>query len=308
MIGYVARRLVICAVTLFIVVSATWLLTQALPGTPFNDERLPEEVRATLFAQYGLDDPLPVQYARYMGNVAQGDLGNSFYFNNRPVTDVLMSRLPISAFLGIQALVIGVPVGIALGAVAALRRNTPVDSLVMFVAVMGIAVPSIVLAPLAQYVLGLRLGLFPIAFWESWWHSVLPSLVLASSVMAVVARYTRTEMLDVLGQEYVNLAKSKGVGKLVVIYRHVLRNSMIPLITIIVPLTAALITGTLIVEQVFALPGIGEQFVTAIFVNDYTMIMGTTILFATLFVLSYLVQDVLYSVVDPRIRLTGGGE
>jgi oligopeptide transport system permease protein len=175
-------------------------------------------------------------------------------------------------------------------------------------AVLGVSVPDFVIAPLAQYWLGLKLGIFPIAFFDSWWHSVLPSLVLSAIIAAVVATFTRTEMLEVLGQDYVTLAKSKGLSRLAIIVRHVLRNSMIPIVTIMLPLTAAIVTGTLIIETIFSIPGMGEQFVRSIFDKDFPVIMGTTILFSVFFVAAYLIQDILYGMIDPRIRVGGHRE
>ena len=309
MLKYILKRLVNALVVLFIIATVTWFLMQLLPGSPIqNAEKLTNAQEAQIAAQYDLDKPLPVQYALYMVGMARGDLGNSFQYGDKPVTEVIMERLPVSAFLGTQAVVIGLVVGLVLGIVSALKQNTIWDSGAAFIAVLGVSVPDLVLAPLAQYWLGLKLGIFPIAFFDSWWHSVLPSLVLANVIAAVIATYTRTEMLEVLGQDYVTLAKSKGLGRLAIVVRHVLRNSMIPLITILVPLTAALVTGTLIVETVFSIPGIGEQFVRSIFDKDFPVIMGTTMLFSVFFVASYLIQDVLYGIIDPRIRVAGSGE
>jgi len=309
MLKYILKRLVNALVVLFIIATTTWFLMQLLPGSPIqNAEKLTNAQEAQIAAQYDLDKPLPVQYALYMVGMARGDLGNSFQYGDKPVTEVIMERLPVSAFLGTQAVVIGLAVGLVLGIVSALKQNTIWDSGAAFIAVLGVSVPDLVLAPLAQYWLGLKLGIFPIAFFDSWWHSVLPSLVLANVIAAVIATYTRTEMLEVLGQDYVTLAKSKGLGRLAIVVRHVLRNSMIPLITILVPLTAALVTGTLIVETVFSIPGIGEQFVRSIFDKDFPVIMGTTMLFSVFFVASYLIQDVLYGIIDPRIRVAGSRE
>ncbi|MBM7790223.1 ABC transporter permease [Tenggerimyces flavus] len=305
MLRYTVKRLLNAVVILFVIITITWLLMQFLPGSPFNDQRLTEQARAQLEAKYGLNEPLLVQYTTYLWNVIQGDLGNSYFLNGRPVTAIILDRLPVSAFLGLQGIVAGTIGGIALGAISAMRHNTVWDRLSTLVSVLGISVPIFVLAPLLQYWIAFKWGLLPIAFFESWAHSVLPSLVLGIYVAAVVATYTRTEMLEVLNQDYVTLARSKGLGGFHVMTRHVLRNSMVPLITIIVPLAAALLTGTLVIERVFAIPGIGEQFVRSITVNDYSMIVGTTILFSIFFVTAYLVQDLLYGVVDPRIRVAG---
>lgn len=309
MLKYALKRLVNALVVLFIICTVTWFLMQLLPGSPIqNAEKLTDEQEAQVEAQYNLDKPLPVQYALYMAGIARGDLGNSYLYGGKPVTDIIMERLPVSAFLGTQAIVIGLLVGLPLGILGALKQNTIWDSGAAFLAVLGVSVPDFVIAPLAQYWLGLKLGIFPIAFFESWWHSVLPSLVLSAIIAAVVATFTRTEMLEVLGQDYVTLAKSKGLSRLAVIVRHVLRNSMIPIVTIMLPLTAAIVTGTLIIETIFSIPGLGEQFVRSIFDKDFPVIMGTTILFSVFFVTAYLVQDILYGLIDPRIRVGGHRE
>jgi oligopeptide transport system permease protein len=309
MLRFALKRLINALVVLFLIATVTWFLMQLLPGSPIqNAEKLTNEQEAQVAAQYDLDKPLLVQYALYMGKMATGDLGNSYLYAGKPVTDVIFERLPVSAFLGTQAIIVGLVTGLVLGIVSALKQNTIWDSGAAFLAVLGVSVPDLVLAPLAQYWLGLKLGIFPIAFFESWWHSVLPSLVLATVISAVVATYTRTEMLEVMGQDYVTLAKAKGLSRLAVVLRHVIRNSLIPLITILVPLTAALVTGTLIVETVFSIPGIGEQFVRSIFDKDFPVIMGTTMLFAVFFVGSYFIQDILYGIIDPRIRVAGNRE
>src|ERR671910_597482 len=306
MLKYTLKRLVNAVVVLFIITTVTWFLMQLLPGTPIqNPEKLTPEQEAQVEEQYNLDKPLPVQYALYMTGLVRGDLGNSYLYGGTPVTSIILDRLPVSMFLGTQAIVVGLVVGLFLGIIGALKQNTIWDSGTAFLAVLGVSVPDLVLAPLAQYWLGLKLGIFPIAFFESYWHSVLPSLVLATIISAVVGTFTRTEMLEVMSQDYVTLAKAKGLSKSAVVLKHVLRNSLIPIITILVPLAAALVTGTLIVETVFSIPGIGEQFVRSIFDKDFPVIMGTTMLFAVFFVASYLIQDILYGIVDPRIRVAG---
>jgi oligopeptide transport system permease protein len=308
MIRYVARRIVYMFIALFIIVSITFFISKALPGDPFSDPKLTPQTRQQLYEKYGLDEPLYVQYAKYMANVAQGDLGNSFFYNSRPVTQMILVRLPVSAFIGIQAVIFGLVLGMVLGIVAALWHNTIWDTLAVVVAILGIAVPSFVLAPVLQYWLGLKLGWFPVAFFESWIYSVLPSLALSVFVVSTVARFMRTEMLEVINQDYITLARAKGLSGLAVIVRHVLRNAMIPLVTVLAPLTIYIITGSLVIEQVFAVPGIGDQFVQSVVVNDYSMILGTTIFFSVLFIVALLIQDILYGIIDPRIRVAGAKE
>ena len=300
--------MVLMVITLFVIVSVTFFISKMLPGTPFADDKLTPQIRQQLFEKYGLDEPLLVQYGKYILNVARGDLGNSFYFESRPVLQMILERAPVSAFVGIQAVVFGLVLGLVLGIVSALRHNSIWDTVAVVVAVLGVSVPTFVLGPILQYWLGVKLEWFPIAFFESWWHSVLPSLALSVFVVSTVARFVRSEMLEVLGQDYITLAKAKGLSGLAVIGRHVMRNAMIPLITVLAPLTVYLITGTLVVEQIFAVPGIGEQFVESVRVNDYSMILGTTIFFSVFFILALLIQDLLYGVIDPRIRISGAKE
>ena len=307
MLKYTLKRLVNAFVVLFIITTATWFLMQLLPGSPIqNAEKLTAEQEAQVADQYNLDKPLPVQYALYMTGLAPWGSRQlvSLRGEARDAASSWSGCLS-PLFLGTQAIIVGLVVGLFLGIVSALKQNSIWDSGAAFLAVLGVSVPDFVLAPLAQYWLGLKLGIFPIAFFESWWHSVLPSLVLSTIIAAVIATFTRTEMLEVLGQDYVTLAKAKGLSRLAVVLKHVLRNSMIPLVTIMLPLTAALVTGTLIVETVFSIPGLGEQFVRSIFEKDFPIIMGTTILFSVFFVASYLIQDILYGIIDPRIRVAG---
>ena len=308
MIRYVARRVAYMLVALFVIATVTFFISKLLPGSPFANPKLTPHIRQMLEEKYGLDEPVYVQYVKYMLNVAQGDLGNSFFFESRPVTQMILKGLPVSAFIGIQAVIFGLVVGLVLGIVAALRHNTVWDTLAVVIAVLGVSAPSFILGPLLQYWLGVKLGLFPIAFFESWWHSVLPSLALAVFVISTVARFIRSEMLEVMGQDYTTLARAKGLSGLAVIVRHVLRNSLIPLVTVMAPLTIYIITGSLVVEQIFAVPGIGEQFVTSIFVSDYSMILGTTLFFSVLFIFALLIQDIMYGIIDPRIRVSGAKE
>jgi oligopeptide transport system permease protein len=305
MLRYTARRLVLMFVTLFVIISITFFISKLLPGTPFADDKLTPQTREVLFEKYGLNEPVYVQYAKYMLNVAQGDLGNSFYFESRPVLQVILDGAPVSAFLGVQAVAFGLVSGLVLGIVSALRHNSVWDTVAVIIAVLGVSVPSFVLGPILQYWLAVRFQIFPVAFFDSWLHSVLPSLALSVFVISTVARFVRSEMLEVLGQDYITLARSKGLTGLAVIVRHVLRNAMIPLVTVLAPLTVYLITGSLVIEQIFAVPGIGEQFVSSIRVNDYSMILGTTVFLSLLFIIALLVQDILYGIIDPRIRVSG---
>ncbi|QUE85820.1 MULTISPECIES: oligopeptide ABC transporter permease [Exiguobacterium] len=303
---YLLQRLTYGLITFFLIATFTFFLMDLLPGSPYqNQEKLTETQIQILNDRYGLNDPLPVRYATYMGNLVQGDLGVSFRTANRPVTDLIMERIGPSAQLGLQALILGTLGGLLLGILAAIRHNTIADYGAMFVSVIGISVPSFVFAALLQYYVGVRWGVLPVAFWDSPAHTILPTIALSLGVTASIARFVRTEMLEVTGQDYVTLAKAKGLTGNAIVWKHMVRNAIIPAITILGPMTAALLTGTFVIEKIFAVPGLGELFVTSITLNDYSVIMGTTLFFSAIFILIILLVDLLYGVVDPRIRLGG---
>lgn len=293
-------------ISLFIIITITFFLMKLMPGSPFNDEKLSDEQRTILNEKYGLNDPLPVQYANYMKNVVKGDFGNSFQYDNQPVWDLIKPRLVPSLQMGLFAMVIGVIAGVILGVVAATRQNTWVDYLATFISVIAISVPSFVLAVLLQYIFAVRLQWFPVAGWEGISTAILPSLALSAVVLATVARYIRAEMIEVLSSDYILLARAKGNSTSRVLFGHALRNALIPVITILVPMLAGILTGTLTIENIFGVPGLGDQFVRSITTNDFSVIMAITLLFSTLFIVSIFIVDVLYGLIDPRIRLQGG--
>lgn len=293
--------------TFLLIATFTFFLMQTLPGSPFNDERMSAAQKELLYERYGLDEPIAVQYVKYLGNIVKGDFGVSFQFDGRSVTSIIGERIGVSAVLGAQSLILGTVLGLLLGIIAALRHNTFIDYGAMIIAVLGLSIPNFVLAGLMQYWIGVRLQWLPVAFWEGFEYSILPTLALAAFVVATMARFMRTEMLDVLNNEYITTARAKGISEFAVILRHGLRNAMIPIITILGPLTVSLMTGTLVVEKIFSVPGLGEQFVKSILTNDYPVIMGVTLFYSALFILVIFIVDLLYGVIDPRIRLAGGG-
>ena len=304
---YLLKRFFYMFLTLFIIASLTFFLMKIIPGTPFaSAAKLPPAQLEIMKAKYGLDQPVPVQYAKYMGNLLKGDLGISFQFNNTPVTELMIKRLGPSMQLGAQAMLLGTIVGILLGIFAALRQNTWVDYSSTFIAVLGKSIPNFVFAGLLQYFIGVKLGWFPVLFWRGFEYTILPTIALSMLPIAIAARFMRTEMIEVLSSDYITLAKAKGASFAEIAFNHAMRNALIPLVTVLGPLAISLMTGSLVVEKIFAIPGLGEQFVKSITVNDYPVIMGTTILFAALFVVIILVVDILYGIIDPRIRLSGG--
>ncbi|MDT0817001.1 ABC transporter permease [Staphylococcus pseudintermedius] len=306
MLRYTLKRLLYMVISLFIIVTITFFLMKLMPGSPFNDEKLSEQQKTILNEKYGLNDPLPVQYGNYMKNVVKGDFGNSFQYDNQPVWDLIKPRLVPSFQMGLFAMVIGVILGVILGVIAATRQNTWVDYLATFISVIAISVPSFVLAVLLQYVFAVRLQWFPVAGWEGLSTAILPSLALSAVVLATVARYIRAEMIEVLSSDYILLARAKGNSTARVLFGHALRNALIPVVTILVPMLASILTGTLTIENIFGVPGLGDQFVRSITTNDFSVIMAITLLFSTLFIASVFIVDVLYGLIDPRIRLQGG--
>ncbi|MBM7604082.1 oligopeptide transport system permease protein [Metabacillus crassostreae] len=307
MVKYISQRIVYMLLTLILIATFTFFLMKLIPGTPFtNISKLSPEQVTIMKDKYGLDEPVPIQYLTYMVNLAKGDLGVSFQFNNASVTDILMDRIGPSAVLGFQAMFFGTILGIILGVIGALRQNTWVDYSTTFIAVIGKSIPSFVFAGLLQYYVGVKLGWLPVAFWRGPEYTILPTIALAMFPISIAARFMRTEMIEVLGSDYITLARAKGASSFEVAFKHALRNALIPVITVLGPLTVSLMTGSLVIEKIFGIPGLGEQFVKSINVNDYPVIMGTTILFAALFIFVVLVVDLLYGLIDPRIRLAGG--
>lgn len=307
MLRYITQRILYMILTLLIIATITFFLMKLLPGSPFNNQdKLTETQRYALNEKYGLNDPVPVQYINYITKLAQGDLGYTFQFDGRTVNSLIVNGMGPSATVGFEALLFGTIVGLLLGIMAALKHNTFLDYGAMVIAVFGIAIPSFVFAGLLQYYVGVKLQWLPVAFWNGPEYHILPAFSLSVGVIATVARFMRTEMLEILGTDYILMARSKGVSKSSVIFKHSVRNSLIPIVTILGPMAIGLITGSLVIENIFAIPGIGEQFVKAIQVNDYPVIMGTTLFFSFLIVAIILIVDILYGIIDPRIRVAGG--
>lgn len=294
------------ALTLFLVATITFFLMKLMPGTPYsNQEKMTPQQIKIMNQQYGLDKPIWLQYVIYIFGMLHGDLGTSFQFSNQPVSYLISSRIGASAQLGIQAMIFGVVLGIIVGSVAAIYRNTWVDTTATVLSIIGKSVPNFVLAVLLQYYISLKLGWFPIADWGGFSYTVLPTIALGVGPLAETARFIRTGMVDVLNSDYIELARAKGLNKFGIIYHHALRNSLIPLVTLIGPYTVALMTGSMVIENIFSIPGIGEQYVKSIQTNDYPTIMGVTMLFCFGLVLIILFTDIIYGIIDPRIRLTG---
>ncbi|TCP53751.1 oligopeptide transport system permease protein [Tumebacillus sp. BK434] len=309
MLRFILRRVVYGLITLWVIVSLTFILMHNLPGDPFAaSERLNDATKAILMQHYGLDDPIWVQYGRYLTNIVTGDLGVSFFYPTRSVNDIIGQTFPTSAELGLYSIVVAVVIGLTLGIVAALNHNKGLDYFAMLTAIVGVSVPAFVIGPLLSYYIGVQLGWLPPALWKGPEYVILPTITLAFGTLATMARMMRTSMLDVVNQDYIKTARSKGLSRISIVVKHTVRNAILPIITILGPLTVNIMTGTLVVEQIFAVPGMGKHFVNSITTNDYTMIMGMTIFYSGLLILAIIVTDILYGVVDPRIRLAKGGK
>ncbi len=309
LLRYTARKFALMLFTLFVIATITFFLIYLLPGGPYQDPtKITPTVKALFDAKYGLDKPVPIQYLRYLENLIHGDLGQSYKYLNRTVNDIIAQTFPVSAQLGLQAILFGVPIGLIFGILSALFRGKAVDYIFVFIAILGVSIPSFVLAAVFQYFLGLKLGWFPVARWGTFAHTILPSLSLAVGVIALITRLMRTSMLDVLGSDYLRTAKAKGLSNGVVIWKHGIRNALLPIVTIFGTLVVDLITGSIIIEQIFAVPGVGKHYVNSINTNDYTLVMGLTIFYSAMFIFAIFITDIAYGLVDPRIRTTGGKE
>ncbi|MFV4895535.1 oligopeptide ABC transporter permease [Lactobacillus delbrueckii] len=305
MAKYLLKRIFYMILTLFLVATITFFLMKMMPGSPYaNEAKMTATQKAIMNKQYGLDKPIIEQYITYLAGAAHGDFGISFQYSNQPVSSLIGARLGASAQLGLQALVVGIILGIIIGSIAAMNQGTWIDSTATIVSIIGKSVPNFVLAVLLQYYIGLKLGWFPIAGWGEAAQTIMPTIALSVGPLAETARFIRTEMVDTLSSDYVELGKAKGLSRIEVIRKHTLRNSMIPLVTLIGPYAVALMTGSMVIENIFNIPGIGEQFTKSIMTNDYPTIMGVSMVYCFGLVVILLLTDIVYSLIDPRIRLT----
>lgn len=301
---YIAKRIVLAIVTIWAVATITFFLMNMVPGGPFLSEKaISPEATAALEAKYGLDKPLGERYLTYISDAAHGDFGDSLKQRGRSVMDIISSKFPVSAGLGGRAIIISLCLGIPLGVLAAYKRGTFIDSLFSVVATCGIAVPSFVICTLLLYFFGVKLQILPTLGLNSWNSYIMPVFALAAYPTSYIMRLMRSSMLDVLGQDYMRTAKAKGLSQKISLFKHALRNAILPVITYVGPMTAYTLTGSFVVEKIFTIPGLGGEFIKAINGRDYTMIMGTTIFLATLMIILNVVVDIVYKIVDPRIKL-----
>ena len=319
MLKFIFKRIFTGLITLFLVITITFFLLHKLPGDPFESEKaIPPQVKANLMVKYGIDKPLGVQYVNYLKNVAKGDLGISMKEKGRTVNSVIKNSFPISADLGIRAVIFGLVFGIPLGIIAALNRGKKLDYTSMIIAVIGISVPSFVIAGVLQLYavdihkailldrLHLPLGKILLTGWDSQAKKILPVIALGFFSVAEVARLMRSKMIEIMDQDYIKLAIAKGVQPINIIFKHALRNAMLPIITVISPSIAAILTGSFVIETMFSIGGLGKYYIGSIIDRDYTMVLGVTVFYSAFLILMMIVMDILYALVDPKIKLEGG--
>lgn len=304
LLKYTLERFGSMLLTIFIIITITFLLMHAIPGGPFTGEKnLPPAVMQNIMERYKLNDPLWQQYVDYISNVARGDFGPSFKYEDRTVNQIIADGLPISATLGFCSAGLAILLGIPAGIIAALRQNRWPDYLVMFGATIGISVPNFITATLLIYVFALKLEILPAAMWGDLVHVIMPTVSLAALPTAVIARLTRSSMLEVLGQDYIRTAKAKGLSTVTIIWRHALKNAIMPVVTYLGPMIAFILLGSFVIESIFAIPGLGRYFVQSIYNRDYTVILGVTIFDAVMLVVLNFLVDITYVLLDPRIKL-----
>ncbi len=307
MLAYIIKRVFNAVLVLWVVITITFGLMHAIPGGPFTVEKsLPPVVLKSIEERYKLNDPLYKQYGDYLANLVQGDLGPSFKYPGRSVNDIIKDGFPVSFQLGMEAVLIAVIIGIPAGILAAVKQGKWQDHVVNFCTTLGVAVPSFVVAALLIYVLSTKLHLLPSAMWEGWQYQIMPALALSGMPMSFIARLTRSSMLDVLGQDYIKTARAKGLSRLTVLFKHALPNSLIPVITYIGPMAAGILTGSFVIESIFAIPGLGQYFVTSIYNRDYTVILGVTIFYSVIVIVLNMLVDLIYPLLDPRIKIGSG--
>ena len=302
--GYIIKRIFNAFIVLWIVITITFFLMHAIPGGPFTAEKsLPPYVLHSIEERYKLNDPLYKQYGDYLCNLVQGDLGPSFKYPGRSVNDIIKDGFPVSFKLGIEAILIAIIIGIPAGILAGVNKDKWQDRAVNFFTTLGVAVPSFVVAALLIYVLSTKLHLLPAAMWNGWRYEIMPALALSGMPMSFIARLTRSSMLDILSQDYIKTARAKGLSWSKVLIKHALPNSLIPVVTYLGPMTASILTGSFVIETIFAIPGLGQYFVTSIYNRDYTVILGVTIFYSVIVIVLNMVVDLLYPLLDPRIKI-----
>ena len=303
MIKYIIKRVIAALLTLFLLVTAVFFLVRLIPGEPFTNPKLTPAVRENLERYYGFDKPLAEQYLQYMGNLLQGNFGYSMKYTNKTVNYIIGQTFPFSADLGLRALCTAITFGLVLGIVAARNRGNGIDFLCVLVAILGTSIPDFIMGAILQFFFGIKWGLLPVAKYEGFEYTILPTLALSFYTLTSVSRIMRSSMLEVTSQEYIKTARSKGVSEFRITWKHQIRNAIMPVLTVLGPTVAAVLTGTFVIEAMYAIPGMGKYYVESTINNDYSMVLGMTLFYGVFLVFCNLVVDLLYGLVDPRVRV-----
>lgn len=303
MVRYIIKRVFAALLTLLLLVTAVFFLIRLIPGEPFTNPKLTPAVRENLEHYYGFDQPLLVQYFKYMGNLLRGDFGYSMKYTNKTVNYIIGQTFPYSADLGIRALCTAITFGIVFGVVAARNRGKGIDMICVLVAIIGTSIPDFIMGALLQYFFGIKWGLLPVAKYEGFKYTILPTLALSFYTLASVSRIMRSSMLEVTSQDYIKTARSKGISEFRVAWKHQIRNAIMPVLTVLGPTVAAVLTGTFVIESMYAIPGMGKYYVESTINNDYSMVLGMTLFYGMFLVFCNLIVDLLYGIVDPRVRV-----
>lgn len=300
---YIIKRLLTSVVTIWVLITLVFFMVRLIPGDPFTNGKIKPEIVENMMEYYGLNKPLLEQYKVFVLNLLKGDLGYSLNYIGRTVNQIIIDSFPVSADLGIRALIFAIIGGILLGVIAAINHNKIWDNISVTIAIVGISVPSFILGALIQYIFALKFRWFPAAQWNSFSSTILPSFTLGIATLGMITRILQSSMIEIHNKNYLIVAKSKGLSKKHILFKYELRNAIIPVITLLGPTTAMLLTGSFVVEQIFAIPGLGRHFVLSIQNLDYSLTLGLTIFYGTILILMNLIVDILYAIVDPRIRL-----
>ncbi|MGN0406116.1 MAG: ABC transporter permease [Bariatricus sp.] len=303
MFKYVIKRVIAALLTLWALVTIVFFLVRLMPGEPFTSPKLTPEVRANMEAYYGFDKPLTEQYVQYMGNLLKGNFGYSMKYTNKTVNYIIGQTFPYSADLGIRSLVVAISFGLVLGILSALNRGKTIDFVCVVVAVIGTSVPDFIMGAVLQYFFGIKWGLLPVAKYIGFEYTILPTLALATYTLASVSRIMRSSMLEVVQQDYIKTARSKGLSDFRITAKHQIRNAIMPVMTVLGPTVASVLTGTFVIEAIYAIPGMGKYYVESVSNNDYSMVLGMTVFYGIFLVTCNLIVDILYGVADPRVRI-----
>lgn len=305
MTKYIIKRIGISIITVWLLVTAVFVLVRMMPGDPFSSEKLTPEIKANMESYYGLDKPLPQQYVTYLNNLAHGNFGYSIKYVNQSVNKIIADSFPYSADLGIRALVFAISFGLIFGIIAALNRGRKIDFICILIAIIGTSVPDFIMGSILQYFFGIKWGLLPVAQYLGFSYTILPSIAIGFYTLALVSRLMRAGMLEVVQQDYIKTAKSKGLSKFRITWKHQIRNAIMPVITILGPVVASVLTGTFVIESIFAIPGMGKFYVQSVTTLDYPLILGMTVFYGIFLITANMIVDIVYGIVDPRIRIAG---